>query len=455
MLNGLNISLYSYQKKIFSETIFESDSKKYSDLIKPDLSPLLLKENQFLPKLNNTYKNKKHFETETPNKSPNIESFSSLKIKGIDLFGVKTDKNKRYFNESNFHELDNKVYIEKENDKDKNNPDINQFFRIENNIIDFNEKNICENNYDDVLENNFTIIKTLSKNKSDAVYKVKENASGKLFCIKKISEWSNKNNFHILPTILEDIQNYNRDWDFDKSFCMRYIKFWIQDNNFNLKKKDKIYLNKNLYILTEYYKKGDIINYLEQLEKNNFKFSPDFYWDLIFEMIIGLFYIHNKGYIHFDIKPTNYIVDKEGFLLLNDFGLSHKEEELSSLTDIKEGDFKYISKELLEFPKYKINNKTDIFSLGLTILEILAKIELPSNGQLWRNIRECGKVVINEKLFKNSNIKECKDFLDLIKKMISPLDERQNLIQLIKETNELRKRYDLLKKRAYKKSFSY
>ena len=299
------------------------------------------------------------------------------------------------------------------------------------------------------MENNFTIIKTLSKKNTDAVYKVKENATGKILCIKKISEKSNKNNFNNLKTILEDIQKYNTEWKLEQTFCMKYIKFWLEDKNFNLISEDRNYLNKNMYILTEYYKNGDVLDYLEKLEKHKFKFTSEFYWDLIFEMILGLLYVHQKGYIHFDIKPTNYLVNNEGFVLLNDFGLSHKEEELVHLNDIKEGDSKYISKELLNTPIKNINNKTDIFSLGLTFLEIIAKIELPSNGNLWRKIRDIGGDIINDKIFKNSNINNYEEFEALIKKMISPVNERPSLLELIKETNELNKRYELLMKKTY------
>ena len=99
----------------------------------------------------------------------------------------------------------------------------------------------------------------------------------------------------------------------------------------------------------------------------------------------------------------------------------------------------------------KINNKTDIFSLGLTFLEIIAKIELPSNGQLWKDLRNSGNDILSNKTFINSNISDIEEFLILIKKMIKPVNERPSLMELIKETSELNKRYEFLKRKSYKK----
>ena len=433
-------------------------------LIKPDFSPLIIKENKFIPKT--SYKIPKASVPESPMKTPNSTHLSPNKIIGKDLFGVKQMKN--YCKKLNFDLEEKKVDIN--NDKnDINNKNNNFLFQCLNNNMfeieikdDFiDEKNKLKKNLmknkenNNRMENEYTIIKTIYENKLDAIYQVKENKTGKIFCLKKISEKSDKNNFPKILTTLEDIQEENRDWRFDKTFCVKYIDYWVENKNNDSTNEASNYLNKNIYILTPYYKNGDLLDYLGQLEINNFIFTPEFYWDMIFEMMMGLLYIHKKGYIHFDIKPTNYLVDDEGTILINDFGLSYKKEELINLDDIKEGDSKYISKELFECldnnSLKKIDYKTDIFSLGLTLMEILAKIEIPSNGQLWRCLRDLGGNILTEKIFYNSNILNYEDFFSLIKKMISPINTRPSLLELIKETFELNKRYELFEKNVYKK----
>ena len=77
---------------------------------------------------------------------------------------------------------------------------------------------------------------------------------------------------------------------------------------------------------------------------------------------------------------------------------------------------------------------------------------MPLNGQLWRNLRDRGNDILSDKIFTNSNIFDVEHFLVLIKKMISPVDERPSLMELIKETPELNKRYKLLEIKKYQKS---
>ena len=438
-----------------SDITYPTPQKK-NLLVIPDFSPITIRENKFGVKTNGSYKKPTKIEPESPVKTPNTNYFTPMKIEGKDLFGTK--KNNQFCRKLNFDDLESYNSNNKITDSDLNNF-LNRFninsdhdnFNNSNNINPINKIKVCNNK----MEKDFTVIKTIKEWKYDAAYIVKENKTGKLFFIKKCSKKSKKNNFATIDTIFNDLQNKNTNLDDNRlgeEFCMKYIDYWAENENNEL-------LNKNLYILLDYYPFGDILDYLGHLEKNiNFKFTTEFYWDIIFEMIVGLLYFHNKGYIHFDIKPTNFIVDNNGYIKLNDFGLCHKIEELSLIDDIIEGDSRYISKELFDnndkISLSNIDNRCDVFSLGLSFLEIIGKIELPENGKLWRDIRN-ENFIIKEELFNYCNISNNKDFLKLINQMISPINKRPTLIEIIKNFPELSNRYELLKNNKYKNHMNF
>ena len=137
---------------------------------------------------------------------------------------------------------------------------------------------------------------------------------------------------------------------------------------------------------------------------------------------------------------------------LNDFSLAIRVNELCILDDIIEGDAKYISKELFHFNKNsKLNSKCDVFSLGLTLLELFAKIDLPYNGRLWHQFRD-ENFTISADYFDKKNKKNVNDFILLISQMILPFEKRPTIKELISKFPQLSQRYQLLLNGNYKKS---
>ena len=413
--------------------------KKEKKLVEPDFSPILLKETQFGFKTNGSYKKVKYYEPESPLKFINKNYSTPAKIIGRDLFNSKIEKShcrKLNFNDDNDDEEDKKTNkIKKINDFGANF--LTQSFL--NNIEPYLKQN--------KMEKEFKILETIKKYKLDCIYKVEEKRTKNILCIKKIYKNSQKNNINNSQILFNDLnkiftyKNINKDNYFlGYDFCNHYKDIWLEEESLDLAHPNLYRPEKFLYILYDYYPNGDLLDYIGKLEEINYKFTSDFYWDIIFEMIVGLKYFHELGYLHLDIKPTNFLVDQNGFLKLTDFGLCHKISEIPFLSDIIEGDKVYMSKELLNFNSQRIlNTKTDIFSLGLSILEIMANITLPSYGESWAELRS-----------DNYQIKE--DFIKLILKMIAPLYKRADLNEIIISFEDLEKRYELLKNNDYKKS---
>ncbi|MHC5031930.1 MAG: protein kinase domain-containing protein [Planctomycetota bacterium] len=101
---------------------------------------------------------------------------------------------------------------------------------------------------------------------------------------------------------------------------------------------------------------------------------------------------HEAGLIHRDIKPGNIMVDSEGRPVILDFGLARDETgSLQSLTI--EGDLlgtpAYMSPEQLMAQRIKLDRRTDIYSLGVTLFECLTlarPFEAPTRDALYKEI---------------------------------------------------------------------
>ena len=462
------------------KNIFSNNNKEINPVPKPDFSPLTQKDLTFSLKSHGSYKKPKIIFPESPMKSPIQKYFTPIKIEGKNLFG-SSNKDKNIFRKLNFDNIEN----EEKNQKNKfldllencveekeeeniltpsqsqnisrgeifsNNSNLKEI-DIENNINNIeNNNNFILSNQEKKkkLEQEFTILKTISQNKFDSVYKVEKNSNKKIYCLKKSYKSSYKNNYNTVENLFKDIEK-NEKLIYSK-FAIKYLDYWIEEEVYDLIENSTHFTDKNLYILTDYFPNGDLLDYLSKLEQNDFKFTEEFYWDLIFEMIIGVIFIHEIGYLHLDIKPANILIDDNGYIKISDYGLCQKISDLNNLDDIFEGDSKYISPEVFNRKSPKdLNSKCDIFSLGLSILEIMAKVDLPNNGPLWRNIRNSNFKIPNEFLV-NWNIKNIDNFLSLIKFMISPYEQRLELKDLINLFPELKKRENMLLNGIYQKN---
>ena len=92
---------------------------------------------------------------------------------------------------------------------------------------------------------------------------------------------------------------------------------------------------------------------------------------LIRQMIEAVHYLHSHDILHLDIKPENMVIDPHGHLTLLDFDLAvRRGGKPVRIGDIS-GTPAYIAPEV--FKTHRVDVSSDIFSLGITMYELLAR----------------------------------------------------------------------------------
>jgi WD40 repeat protein/serine/threonine protein kinase len=86
----------------------------------------------------------------------------------------------------------------------------------------------------------------------------------------------------------------------------------------------------------------------------------------------ALEHAHQLGIVHRDIKPANLLVDGRGNLWITDFGLAHVQSQAGlTMTGDLLGTLRYMSPEQALAKRVIVDHRTDVYSLGATLYELL------------------------------------------------------------------------------------
>ena len=92
--------------------------------------------------------------------------------------------------------------------------------------------------------------------------------------------------------------------------------------------------------------------------------------ELLATVAEALHYAHKKGVVHRDVKPGNILIDSNGSPHLVDFGLALREENVGKVPRYA-GTPAYMSPEQARGEGHRVDGRSDIFSLGVILYELL------------------------------------------------------------------------------------
>ncbi|OAY53957.1 mitogen-activated protein kinase kinase 2 [Manihot esculenta] len=154
------------------------------------------------------------------------------------------------------------------------------------------------------------------------------------------------------------------------------------------------YDNGAISIILEYMDGGSLADLLKKV-----KTIPEPYLAAICKQVLkGLLYLHHeKHIIHRDLKPSNLLINHRGEVKITDFGVSAIMASTSGQANTFVGTYNYMSPERISGAKY--DNKSDIWSLGLVLLECATGQfpYSPSDQEVgWASVYELMEAVVEQ-----------------------------------------------------------
>jgi len=154
----------------------------------------------------------------------------------------------------------------------------------------------------------------------------------------------------------------------------------------------------------------------------------------------GLSHLHSRGWVHRDIKPDNFLLNKDGDVKLIDFALAVKKKgalgRLLSLKSKIQGTRSYMSPEQIR--GLPLDHRADIYSFGCTVHELLGGkppyTGTNTNDLLTKHLRAGAPPL------EAANRNVTPEFAALVKRMLAkePAARPESMEQVLREVKAIR-----------------
>jgi serine/threonine protein kinase len=141
------------------------------------------------------------------------------------------------------------------------------------------------------------------------------------------------------------------------------------------------------YIVYEYIDGTDLEKRIKPERIQTEPLTADAAGRLVAQLAGALHCAHLEGLVHRDIKPANVLLDCQGTPYLTDFGLAVREEDLSNERGRLAGTLPYMSPEQVRRESHHIDGRSDIYSLGVILYELLCG-RRPFEAKTWDELED-------------------------------------------------------------------
>ncbi|CAD5121038.1 DgyrCDS9578 [Dimorphilus gyrociliatus] len=215
-----------------------------------------------------------------------------------------------------------------------------------------------------ILSENFIVLSRIGNGSFGEVFKVRSKTTGELFAIKRTIDCFRGNFDRKLK--MREVDKYNRIPSHPN--CVKFFRAWEENRRFFIQ-TELCYASLDKYVSRE--------QSIPEIELC--------YW--LIDLLKALSHLHRHSLVHLDVKPENIFIELNGICKLGDYGIMH-DLYSDKDTDFQEGDPKYLAPEVMN---ESFNTKADIFSLGMSMLELAGNLNLPRRGAAWHDLRT-GKI---------------------------------------------------------------
>jgi len=121
-----------------------------------------------------------------------------------------------------------------------------------------------------------------------------------------------------------------------------------------------------LWIIMEYMDGGSVADILRRYGG----IKESYLLCITYQVLHAVKYLHRKGVIHRDIKAANILLSRNGGVKLADFGISSQISRTLRKRNTMIGSPFWMAPEVIQQPIFGYDEKADVWSLGITILEM-------------------------------------------------------------------------------------